>query len=237
MTHPPLNIDRPPQWQTHALLEHVARYRLTVFAALQQLPVFSGCRPREIKNLLRYCRTQELIGVAPLDQHRRYWYLDSLGAEYCELPPDRTGPLSEPAKIRAVAMLRFCCVSDHSRHLFVADELAESFPMLAAVGLCRGYYFEPGPAGRIGFVRVDAGRRGRWDRVLQTIRQDIETHLLRRGFRQIVQAARFEITVVTILPQKAKRIQDSLPTIPGTDSIPVHVMAMPELLPLVEPGH
>jgi len=207
-----------------------------VFPALQQSPVFSGCRPGEIKNLLRYSRTQELVGVAPLDQHYRYWYLDSLGAEYCKLPPDRTGPLSEPAKIRAVAMLRFCCLSDRFRHLFMSDELAESFPMLPAVGLCRGYYFEPGSAGRIGLVRVDAGRRGRWDRVLQTIRQDIETHLLRCGFRQLVQATRFELTVVTTLPQKARRIQQSLPTIPGTDRIPVHVTAMPELLPLVEPG-
>ena len=227
---------RPPDWQTDALLEHVARYRLTVFPALQQLPVFSGCRPGEIKNLLKYCRTQELIRSAPLDQHYRYWYLDSLGAETCGLPPTRTGPLSEPAKIRALAMLRFCCLSNRPRHLFMADEFAQSFPMLARVGQCRGYYFEPGPAGRIGLVRVDAGRHGRWDRVLQTVRQDIELHTLHRGFRQIVRAARFEISIVTIFSQKAKRIQDSLPTIPGTDSIPVHVVAMPELLPLVEPG-
>ena len=233
MIHPTSN-DTPPDWQTEALLEHLARYRLTVFPALQQLPVFSRCRPREIKTLLKYSRKQELIQSAPLDQRYRYWYLDSLGAESRGLPPTRTGPLSEPAKIRAWAMLRFCCLSSRPRHLFMADELARSFPMLARVGQCHGYYFVPGSVGRIGLVRVDAGRRGCWDRVLQTVRQDIEQHTLRHGFRQLVRAARFEISVITTFPQKAKRIRDSLPTIPGTENIPVHVVAMPELLPLVE---
>ena len=29
-----------------AVLDHIARYRLTVFPALQQLPVFAACGPR-----------------------------------------------------------------------------------------------------------------------------------------------------------------------------------------------
>lgn len=236
MTQHSTTLDRPGEEQINAVLQHLARYRLSLFPALKRLPVFANCRPRQLKTLLRYCRQQQLIGKTRLHSRAWYWHLDKPGAEICALPAGRAGPMSEIAKIRALAMMRFCCLSGRSRHLFAGDELAQNFPMLTGLDKIRGYYFEASPNERLGLLRIDAVRRGRWDRVLQTVRQDVETHILRQGFRQIVGAGRFEISVVTVLPQKAKRIQEALPRIPGTDCVPVHVVAMPELLPLIQPG-
>ena len=214
-----------------ALLDHIARYRLTVFAALERLPAFSPCGPRQIREVLRECQRQSLIGSAPLHHAARYWYLDTLGAQACDQAEDRVGPLSEPAKIRALAMLRFCCLSDRPRHLLNAEDIARGFPALHRPGLPNGYYFDPAGSGRLGLARVDAGRRGRWDRVVESVRDDIGQHLHHPGFRQFIQAGRFEITVLTVFRQKARRICESI--VRDAHRVPVQVVALPELLPLV----
>lgn len=220
-----------PDEYIDAVLDHIARYRLTVFPALQQLPVFSACGPRQIRDVLRECQRQSLISSAPLHHGARYWYLDALGAQVCDLAEERVGPLSEPAKIRALAMLRFCCLSDRPRRRLTAEELTTAFPVLARVGLPSGYYFDPVGTGRLGLCRVDAGRRGEWDRVVESVRQDIVQHLHRPGFRQFVQAGRFEITVLTVFRQKARRLFESLAR--DAQLLPVQVVALPELLPLI----
>ena len=214
-----------------AVLDHLARYRLSVFAAVERLPVFSPCNPRQIKDVLRDCQRQSLIDAAPLHHSARYWYLNSLGAQACGLDDERVGPLSEPAKIRALAMLRFCCLSDRPRRRLTSQELVRSFPGLERPGLPSGYYFDPAGSGRLGLVRIDAGRRGRWDRIVQSVREDINDHLHQPGFRQFIQAGRFEITVLTVFRQKARRIYESV--LRHAQGVPVQVVALPELLPLI----
>ena len=213
------------------LLDHLARYRLTVFPVLQQLPLFSLCGPRQIKDLLRQCQRQSLIGSAPLHHGARYWYLDAVGAHACGLPEERIGPLSEWAKIRAMAMLRFCCLSDRPRQRLCDHDLATAFPVLYRPGLPNGYYFDAAAGGRLGLARLDVGRRGRWDRIVQSVREDIDSHLRQPGFRQVILAGRFEISVLTVFRQKAGRIYESL--VGDARRIPVQVVALPELLPLI----
>ena len=222
-----------PAELTEAVLNHVARYRLTVFAALERLPVFSARGPRQIKDVLRDCQRQSLVGSAPLHHGAKYWYLDAVGAERCGLAEQRIGPLSEPAKLRALALLRFCCLSDKPRHRLTADDLARNFPSLQRPGLPSGYYFDPAGSGRLGLARVDAARRGRWDRVLQSLRTDIDDHVRQPGFRQLIEAGRFEITVLTVFRQKARRIYEALAQVRDTRSVLLQVVALPELLPLI----
>jgi hypothetical protein len=64
-----------------AVVNHLARYRLTVFSALEQLPSFLACRPRQIKDVLRACQRKLLIGSAPLHHGAKYWYLEVHGAQ------------------------------------------------------------------------------------------------------------------------------------------------------------
>ena len=218
-----------------AIVQHIARYRLTIFAAIERLPVFSALGPRQIKNMLQHCRRQSLIGCAPLHHAAKYWFLDAGGAERCGLEPNRSGPLSELAKLRALAILRYCILAERPRHRLTADDLARSFPTVFRQGLPEGYYFDPQDSGRLGLARVDAGRRGRWDRIVQSLREDIDDHLHQVGFRKLIQAGRFEITLLTVLRQKARRIIEALSQYRDTARVPLHVVAMPELLPLVSP--
>ncbi|WP_437191142.1 hypothetical protein [Planctomicrobium sp. SH527] len=220
-----------------ALLEHLARYRLTELAVLKRLPAFTDWRPGDLRQLLRDCERQRLIGAAPLHHAARYWFLESKGAKRLGLPEQFSGPLSEVAKLRAYAVLRYCCHSEPMRHQLTADELKQHFPTLHRPGMPNHYYFDPQGKGTIGLLRIDAGSRGRWDRSIQSLRQDISSHSLRDGFRQLALAGRFRITLVTVLPRKAKRLFDALEQHRDTQRIPVDVVALPELLPLVVPSH
>jgi|GEM_PF-2951013 len=94
------------------------------------------------------------------------------------------------------------------------------------------YYLEPAESGCIGLTRINAGHSGRWDRIVQSVRDDIALHRRLPGFRQLIQSRRFEITVLTVLPAKAERIASDLQSLPEVKHVPVHVVAQPELLPL-----
>ena len=207
--------------------------RLTVFAALERLPEFSAAGPRQIKNVLRDCQRQTLVGSAPLHHGAKYWYLDTAGAKHCGLAEERSGFLSEPAKLRALAMLRFCCLSDRPRHRLTAEDLARSFPSLQRPGLPNGYYFDPAGSGCLGLARLDVGRRGRWDRVLQSLRADINDHIQQPVFKRLIEAGSFEITVLTVFRQKARRIEEALAQRKDSCAVPLQVVALPELLPLI----
>ena len=238
-------ITRPRQQRTHefstetldAVLQHIARYRLTMFAALEQLPELSEFGPRSVRYALRACERQAYVCSATLHGGAKYWCLDRRGAEHCGLGDGRIGHFSEPAKLRAAALLRFCCLSDRPRHLLLPSEIERSFPSLYRAGMPSGYYFDPEGPGRLGLARVDMGRRGRWDRVIQSLRQDVTQHLHRPGFRNFIQAGRFELTVLTVFRQKAQRLQTALSTLRDARRLPIHVVAIPELLPLVASIH
>jgi hypothetical protein len=88
---------------------------------------------------------------------------------------------------------------------------------------------------RLGFVRVDAGGRGRWDRVLAKCRSDLEAHCTVSGFRKFIDRQAFEITLITALPQKARRLAESMSSLRDARVSMIKVVAMPELLNLIAP--
>ena len=216
-----------------AILEHIARYRLTTFAAVRKLPAIAHWSVGEIRQVLRESRQQGLIGTASLHAASRYWHLQPPGATICGLPADRSGPLSEPSKFRAYALLRFCCLSGEIRHRLLHGELAMHFQELDRPGLPSGYYVTGSDRERIGFARIDTSHFGHWKRVARRFQQDALNHLDRPTFRQLTQGGRFELTLVTVLPQKARRLTESLRSMLGDASLSARVVAIPELLPLI----
>lgn len=216
-----------------AILGHITRYRLSTFAVMSRLPHFAGESPRHLRRLLRDCREAGLVTSAALHSGSRYWLLTPAGATRCGLDESRSGPLSETAKLRAYALLLFCCLSDKPRHRLTANELSQQFSVLHRPGLPGTYYYDPTDKGSIGLARIDAGHQGRWDRVVQSVQDDISLHRKLPGFRQLIAAHRFEITVLTVLPAKAQRTVSVLKSLPEVKQVPVHVVAQPELLPLI----
>lgn len=215
------------------LLQHVARYSLTVTTVLRSIPGFQSLPRRDLERGLRRLQHRLLLASAPLHFGQTYWHLTAEGARLCGLKDNRGGPLAEAAKIRAYAILHHCCLSDRPRYRLTRAELQRHFPQLCEPGLPSRYVFDPNGHGRLGLVRVDCTFRGRWDRVIESIREDVSRHWTLTGFRDLVRAQRFEIIVLTVLPQKAERIRDALQTHRDAGRIPIHVTSVPALLPLI----
>lgn len=225
-----------------AVLEHLARHRMTVLAAVQQMPEFKRLgRKRTAAFLHQLCRSREL-GTAPLYRNRRYFFLGSHSFDRVasvwskSVNVDRYGPLSELAKIKNYAILVFCCLSGHRRQRLTPADFDKCFPNLCRPGLSMNYYVDTsGPQPRLGFIRVDTGGRGRWDRVLAKCLHDVTTHEVVPGFRPFIARQAFEITLITPLPHKARRIAETVRAMDDPRANLIKVSAMPELLNLIAP--
>ena len=223
----------PPPPEAETLFQQLVRDRLLTEGIVEQLPGFETWRKRRIHALLRRFRREGLLLSPPLHHGERYWCLSRRGAERCGLAAARGGPLSEPAKLRAYALLRFCWCSEQRRSRLTLEDLARTVPGLSPSGHPHGYYFDPADGGRIGLARLDAHRLGRWDRSIERLRVDISRHWREPGFSRLIQARRFEITLLTVFPEKAERIAAALGEHADARRLPVRCVALPELLPLV----
>lgn len=228
---------------TYDVLDHIARYRIGVPEALVATPPFaefSVARATRTLRALSEAAEEPLLASAPLFGDRRYFYLTRAGeAAIGEAEPGqgsrrRAGALSEIAKVRAYAVLAFCCLSGTPRQRLTAEEFRRTFPEHHRPGLPRGYYADH-EAKRLGFVRVDAGGRGRWDRIAEKIREDVERHRAMPAFRDYVAAGSFELTLVTATERKAERLRPLFEEEGRSFGVPLRVHVVPELLDLIAP--
>jgi hypothetical protein len=219
--------------QRRAVIKHIARYRIAVVATLQQLPEFATCTRKEMRHVLRLIEAEGIIESQWLHHDMPCWHLADKGTIQSGLPTERGGPLSESAKLRAYAMLRFCCLSKRPRMRLTADDIQEHFPDLYRTGMPQGYYFDSHGEGTLGLLRIDAGGRGRWDRVVHSVLDDVDQHRQQAAFSRLIQAHRFEFAIATVLPQKAGRICEVIEQKSELTNVAIRVVAIPELLPLI----
>jgi hypothetical protein len=226
---------------SYDVLDHVARYRMGVVEALLRLPSCAGFSPKGLRRRLRDLGgAGGLLGSAPLYGDLRYFYLTAAGEQALGNDPAgqgaarRHGPLSEVAKVRAYGLVAFCCLADRARQRLTAAEFRQHFPAHHRPGLPMGYYADHG-AGTLGFARVDAGGQGRWERLVDRVRDDIERHRAIPAFRASIDSGTFELAVVTATERKAERLREPLGECSRASGVPVLVHVVPDLIQLVAP--
>jgi len=240
---------------TYDVLDHVARYRIGVAEALIATPPFADVSPARMKRMLRaLCEAPSpsptpatagpLLASAPLFGSRRYVYLTragraAIGEAETEVEAGqgrrrRAGAFSEIAKVRAYGVLAFCCLSGRPRQRLTVEEFRRTFPEHHRPGLPMGYYADH-QARRLGFVRVDAGGRGRWDRIAEKVREDVRRHRELPAFRASIAAGAFELALVTATRRKAERLWPIFDEEGRASGVPIHVHVVPELLELIAP--
>jgi hypothetical protein len=218
------------------VLLHVARYRLTTPEALSTVEALRLKTKANAHALLQRLVIDGLLGEAPFDRHGGYFFLTDVGGRdvFGRRNPvgRRSGPLSEPAKVRAFAMLAFCRLMATNRELLSPDDLRRAVPDIETGGMASSFYVERNPTTRkLGFARVDVGNFGRWDRILATAAKDVRTFEAEPGFRTLIASRSFEVTLVTATLEKADRLRTSLSE-KTHSAIPVQVIAVPRLLGL-----
>ncbi len=213
-----------------AVIDQVDRYGLTVVEALQSQPALTEVSPGQLKQLLKQLCRQGVLDQATLYRNRSYFYLAPV------LPTEGRKLLSESVKIRRYAMLAFCCLGMTLRTRLLPGECEERFPELyQAVGPLDFYRSDFEARRAVGVLRVDAGGRGRWDRVLEKCRRDILRLQLDRQVRAMIDDGLLEYTLVTALPQKVQRLQQAMGSWPEIPPGFVRLCAIPELVNLIAP--
>ncbi len=221
------------------ILDHVGRYRLSTSAVIDQLPEFRNQGRRELRHELHQLSAADYLGAAPLFRNQRYYFLGPANRRRAPGQngnEDGAGPLSELAKIRNYAMLSFCCLGKHRRQRLTSEELQRHLPGLVRPGLPLNYYLDRAAAeARLGFLRVDTGGRGRWDRILEKARADMKTHWGTRELRGFIERGLFEITIITALPQKATRLREALDSWTDGRKALIRICICPDLINLIAP--
>jgi len=221
------------------ILRHIARYRLTVREAVPRLPEFFQDTPAELDAQLRRLEDAGFIATTWLYAKRRCFILTPKGALRVRGSlSDRNAqaPFSEATKIRRFAALTFCHLTSIRRQRLTAAELAEHVRGVSGSDADTPYYItlDEAPT-RLGFLRVDLGGQGRWDRILAKCQQDVRDHADDPNWLPWIASNRFEVTLVTALPHKAERLHHALSQQEHPPPIPIRITAIPELLYLIAP--
>lgn len=230
---------------TYDVLDQIARYRMGVPEALVHTPPFEGFSLKRMKRTLSELTTaredcEALLASAPLYGERRYFYLTRAGEAAIGEPPEgqgtrrRGGALSEVAKVRAYAMLAFCCLAERPRQRLTPEEFRRTFPDYARPGMPLAYYADH-PAKRLGYCRVDAGGPGRWDRIVERIQADIERHRQMPLFRDSIAKGTFELTLILATERKAERLRPLIEDEAQASNVPIHLHVIPDLVHLITP--
>jgi hypothetical protein len=218
------------------VLAQVDRFDLTVVEAVARLPDLARRKPKDVTKLLGRLESQRALASAWLYHGRRYYYRPMCGAENGSpaIPKPERQRLSEEAKIRRFAMLSFCCLGRESRTVLTAAELEKYFPGHQGIRPS-GHYVQLGPHLVLGFLRIDLGGRGRWDRVLAKCLEDARRYAQSPTCRGLVEAGNFEITLATALTQKAERLQRAFQELSTPPGVPIRITVIPDLLHLIAP--
>lgn len=210
------------------LVEHVRRYRIGV------IPIASGmlrATKADVKAAAVELMKSGRLASESLYHTRRYLY---------ECPDETTrrgtGPVSERAKINALATLLFCSAESDRREILTAAEFQKHFSDLYRPSGSGRYVLDQSSGQpRLSFVRVDCGGRGRWDRVICKARRDLDRHRLIAAFDELIERDLFEIHILTALECKAERIRQTLTESAEAPGQRVQVTALPDLIHLVFP--
>ena len=79
------------------------------------------------------------------------------------------------------------------------------------------------------------GGKGRWDRIAERVREDVERHREIPAFRDSIAAGRFELTLVTATERKAERLRPVLDEASRASGVPVRVHVVAALIDLIAP--
>lgn len=218
-----------------AIIEHVRRYRMTTLSAVRRMRELRQYKTRFVRHVLDSLCESSVLGRATLYRGLDYFYLNQPADESAAVNV-RGGRLSETAKIRNYALLHHCCLGAIQRRRLTADDLLSYLPEIHRSGVPLNYYINlDSSLPRLGYVRVDVGGRGRWDRILSKCRDDLRLHWSHGGCREFIKRNLFEITLITTLPQKAARIQRTLKEANDPKTRMIRVVTCPDLINLIAP--
>ncbi len=210
------------QPRDRAILEHVARYRLTTLPVLHRL--FFPERTDEAAKSVVKRLTPEFLGAQPLYGRRVFYQLTTTGARLLGEAEEAARPLGAVARPTRLAVLDYCCLAHQpERRRFTRREFAEAFPDLAEVPFTDFTLDDAGP--RLTRLHVDLG--GDYRRFLRKLREYLARDLACPPFARLVRERCFALAVLTAEEAKRDAFLEALRRTPL--SAPTSVEVVPDL--------
>ena len=198
---------------------------MTVLAAVQQLPDFKRLAGSGQQRFSTSCAVRVSLALLLLYRNRRYFFLADRGSDRLagELPQGvdqrpirtalRTGQDQELCHLGLLLPRRTPAATSHARRL--QEMLSRSVPARPLNELLRRYF---AVAASLGFRPCRRWRQrslGSCSR--QVPKRSRKPTAAVPGFRQFIDRQAFEITLITALPQKARRLAESIECIGRPD--------------------
>ena len=207
------------------VLEHITRYRMTTNEILE-----ARCFPELTSNAVTKI-TANLCRGGYLERHplsggQDYFVLSRKTAKLLGVSARRSEPLGLQALPFHYGVLLYCCLGEVPRERLTAEELREKYG-LTSVADRAAAYCEDGD--RLVLLRVDLG--GSADHVARKCREDFRRRMEDPNWRELIDAGRFRIIIITGISEKAAAIRQALARFKGNVSFRTAVIA--DLLPLL----
>lgn len=177
-----------------AIIQHVARYRLTTTEAMRRL-FFPDAKPGGEKNVIRRL-TGDYLTAQPLYGKRVYYQLTPMAAKTVGESEESATPFGPQALVRLYGVLAFCCLGKTLKKGFTRAEFSQAFPFAEALDLGQNHFYldYDGRTARLGQIVVEQG--GEYQRLLLKCRKIIERGREIPGLKEIIADELFVIALV-----------------------------------------
>jgi hypothetical protein len=233
----PSNSEYPPMHPIEeAILGHIDRYETTTAEASFNARVRGMTSIEIARNRLDALVRRKVLRREPLFKTTPCYSRNKGSQAAAGTGEQADDVLSIPEKLRRFAMLQFCTLHSNNRNRLTREEMSSRFSDLYRENSPVNYYVSNDDSiTKLGFLRVDLCGHGRWDRIVSKLNSDLHWHLQHRTVKQLLSVNAFEMTVVTALWPKARRIESALAEKEQLMPIPVRVIAMPEFISIIRP--
>ncbi len=247
-------VVQPLSESGRCILDHVARYRLTIPQALANSEILAtsdiGAAVRELRNLVADGWLREAPLQPGSEAGPSYFYLSVQAAALLGHDFEWALPVPHDARVECAARVLFCCNGKKFRQLLTKNEFIEKFSELWFAGQPVQYYLDKvdDRVVRLAYIKVDKGGRGRWERLLDScdrfLRQRISPRKTNPAFadksaayKKLVDRGLFQFTILTPFLDKKRAIEIELERrqLTGKPTVPVQVHVVDELFELVFP--
>lgn len=210
------------------IVEHVARYRLSVIEVLCRR-VLPGLSPNAVAKIAnRLCRSGYLRKFTLLHP-TRYYVLDTRGTQWLSGNSDRTGPLGPQSLPIEYAILVYATLGKQPHTRLTAKELMLEHPWITAK-LANAPHCRDDQDGILELIRVDLG--GPADHVARKCTVDMNKRWPLREFLPLVKQGQFRLVVITATPEKVKALRQAMESRQWPPGLRIHFSVIPQLLSL-----
>ncbi len=231
MTQSIFDSSPPLTQRDRQIVEHVIRYRLSTNRVIRDL-FFSGQRPNAVSKITARLCDRGYLNRFSLVHPGSYFLPGPRAAQEFGVSAARTRPLGPQSLPTEYGVLAYAVRGRRILKRLTAEEMRRDYPALAPAGLAATHCLNRhGRQSVLELVRVDLG--GTADHVARKCKSDLAQRMAVVACRRLIESHGYRFVIVTATVGKATAVTRALATHAWPDGLPIHLVAIADLLPLL----